>query len=454
MDDRLCLLVPAGSHADASAAVRLGGEAWRAVAATAEEAPPYTCVSYAWGPGRSPHPTEPRHSISDRALPAIETARRVRNAPAFWIDAFGVPFDAVGRAACLRSLGSIYANSSEVVVVLSGAAAKVIEEVHRQGAVSEASLLMLEADEWVTRVWTYQEIVNSKAVVFAAENGETSVDGSQLLSCVGEAIQGFKARHGFDSFGFAERHPRLHGLEDLVADWLTADYQKRSAYQALSSMNHRVAQQSDDFYYAMAGAISTQPWPMEVADGFDAREWFLTLCEAKGDFSFIYSTGPRSAAAGRAWRPAGPLEPVLPWHTYGDGQPGCSSPASLRLDRMCRMAPGRLDPAARRFVEAWLDDGGSGRTVSELAAESRRRLAQVGFSRGDGFVELPEGLFVPHEPLEADREYEVLAATTLRWAHGAPALLTSRTRGGRHRVASAGVFVGELRGVPTSCELE
>ena len=36
-----------------------------------EAAPPYTCVSYAWGLGRSPIPHDPGRMMSDRTLGAL-----------------------------------------------------------------------------------------------------------------------------------------------------------------------------------------------------------------------------------------------------------------------------------------------------------------------------------------------------------------------------------------------
>jgi hypothetical protein len=52
-----------------------------------------------------------------------------------WIDTFCVPFGDPDRAACLRSLGTIYGNAAKVVVVLTGAAARVIDETARSGLV-------------------------------------------------------------------------------------------------------------------------------------------------------------------------------------------------------------------------------------------------------------------------------------------------------------------------------
>jgi len=64
-------------------------------------------------------------------------------------------------------------------VVLSKESAGVLDQVRRTGGVDEATLLTLEKDEWVTRAWTYQEIVNSNSLFLelhhkAAGAGATS----------------------------------------------------------------------------------------------------------------------------------------------------------------------------------------------------------------------------------------------------------------------------------------
>lgn len=81
-------------------------------------------------------------------------------------------------------------------------------EVARNGTLDEAGLLLLESDDWVSRAWTYQEIVNSKSFRFAAEGG-ASLSGMQFLSELGGAIERYKRRHSCDSFALRTLRPRL-----------------------------------------------------------------------------------------------------------------------------------------------------------------------------------------------------------------------------------------------------
>jgi hypothetical protein len=73
----------------------------------------------------------------------------------------------------------------------------------------------------------------------------------------------------------------------------------------------------------MIGAITSASMDDARDATLDPAEYFMRVCEAKGDYSFIYSTAPRSDVPGRSWRPiAGSLPAILCWHSFGDGQSG------------------------------------------------------------------------------------------------------------------------------------
>ena len=222
----------------------------------------------------------------------------------------------------MQNMGAIYGNASQVVVVLSKSSSVLLEQFHRSRRIDTATLLVLENDDWITRAWTYQEIVNSKSIHFIAEEGsEASVSGEELLNGVGQAIADYKKLKGFDSFKLRTLHPRLDSLEDVIADWKIADYLERTAYQVMSAMDRRVSEREDDQFYAMVGAITATP--LYDQDGRSAypAEYFMQICESKGDYSFIYSTAPESEISGKCWRPViSPIHAIFPWHTSGKGQ--------------------------------------------------------------------------------------------------------------------------------------
>src|SRR5215471_16760965 len=185
--------------------------------------PDYTCISYWWGSGRISNPMARDQQMSERVVPVIETAIRALRPPAIWVDAFCMPAHEPEWTACLRSMGFLYASAAQVMAVLSKSCEALLAEVARTESLDEAGLLMLEKDKWVSRAWTYQEIVNSKSFLFAAEGGSVAFSGSEFLNRVGDALSEYKKRHSFDSFTLRTLHPQLDSLEDTIADWMTAN---------------------------------------------------------------------------------------------------------------------------------------------------------------------------------------------------------------------------------------
>lgn len=114
---------------------------------------------------------------------------------------------------------------------------------------------------------------------------------------------------------------------------MVAGYEERSALQVMSNMDKRTSSRPDDHFYAMMGAISTAL--TDFSGTIEPCEAFMALCESKGDYSFIYSAAKRDPAFMRRWRPvAGDLPSILPWHSWGAGQPGHKEGSALYLDFM------------------------------------------------------------------------------------------------------------------------
>jgi hypothetical protein len=343
-------------------------------------------------------------------------------------------------------MGQIYRLSAQVIAVLSNSCSAVLEQIHNTGRVEPALLHLLEEDDWVSRAWTYQEMVNSSNVYFITESGSgVSVGGEQFLNAVGKAIADYKKAQGFDSFKLRTLHPRLDSLEDSIADWLTAAYLERTAYQVMSAMDRRISEQADDHFNAMIGAITTTPLDNLGDLPLHAAEHFMRVCEAKSDYSFIYCVAPRSAVPGRCWRPlAGPLPAVLPWHSYGVGQSGTPYPTHLQLSNMGRVTPAPVNSSARQIIMEWLESDNAGSAPGDIATRALARLREAGFSGCGEHLELESGFFFPQSPLLRQDGVVVVIAPGIRWVHGAPGLLLEQSATGIHPFCGVGVFVGAL----------
>jgi len=431
--------------------VEIGGVLWELTAGTClpdrAEAPDYVCISYAWGTGRAPHPLTEDVLVSDRAVAAIGTAVRADAPAAVWCDAFCIPTEEPARSECLRWMGAIYGHASRAIVVLSEQCAELLSLLRSRARIGERALMAFNRDEWVTRAWTYQELVNADRVRFVASgHGSAWADGDELLSQVGDALRQYAKERGLDVFDIRSLFPRLDSLENLLLDWRMAGFAKRSAYQVIASMHGRGSLLPGDHFHAMVGALIPSP----VDSSGDGREhpadYFMRLCEGVGDYSFIYTTGPRSTEPGKRWRPLASdrFHAVLPWHSFGDGQAAEVRPDHLKLRGMWPLVPAAVTPAAKEGARRWLRLGYDDHSSGELHDRLLRRLRLAGFSGSGARVELGHGFFFAQGPVPAGTELLVAVSTGVRMAQGAPGLLLRPGTGGVHETLDVGMFVGRV----------
>lgn len=442
------LLVPSSpQHGGDIAAIEVCGRRWTLTEATRfprpGEAPSYECISYAWGLGRAANPLGGDTPISDRTMAVLHAAIGTQNPQAVWIDALCVPFEDPARSACLSSMGAIYARASRVIVVLSEPCRAMLEELGRSDPPAIESLLAFERDDWVERVWTYQELVNNGNVRFITEGGgDAWADALDVLNKVGHALQRERDSQPGIDLDTRSRYPRLDALEDLIADWMVSGPLDRTAYQVISNMHMRSFAALEHLYHAMIGAIVDLPPDDALLFHLDATERFFRICETKGDHSFIYTTSPRESIVGRRWRPrpTGRLEAVLPWHSWGGGQSGHLHPDYLELDRVGLEQPGSISPSAvgaiSQRVEEW------GRTLEDAPRRILQQLRFAGFSGSGDLLETSGGYMFMQSPLPNEPELFVAVATGIRTTYGSPALLLKRDKSGVHEYRDVGVFVG------------
>jgi len=452
------LLVPARDTASSEAAtIDVGGQRWQVVAHGAvplrAEAPDFMCVSYSWGDERVPNPFDPQRPMSSRALPALEAAIAALRQDAVWLDAACMPVREPARRPCLQNMGAIYAAASSVVVVLSPSASTLVNKVRRGEGVTSEELLSLGADDWISRAWTYQEMANSKDINFVAAAGkDEAVNGEKLLNAVGYASAQFRKAEQIDGYEFRRRYPRLDALEALIDDWFRADLADQSAYRIMSAMVGRTAIDPDDYFYAMVGAVTATPLTDPKDAALSPPEYFMRVCERKGDFSFIYSSDRCALDDAGGWRPRPALLPIIPWSSVGKRQEGDLQADSLRLHNMGRVTLGPLDGAARTFIDGWL------KTVrhslpQDIEDAVRETLFRAGFSGCGEHVETTSGLFFPQHPMDNARNSAVVVATDIFFNFGAPGLLLESAKSGRSRFRDVGVFVGPVPQVKEAIDI-
>ena len=388
--------------------------------------------------------------MSDRTLLALTAAMRASSMSLFWIDAFCIPTIQPQRSNTLESMGFIYHLAAEVIAVLSDGTSEVLEQMKRSDRLNEQHLLKLDRDEWVRSVWTYQEVVNSQCLRFVSSNqaSNTVIDGSSFLNNVGDSLSQHKQVCQLSALDIRRDLPGMDALEDLIADWMTAGFAKRSALQIMSNLDRRYWAKLENYFYSMIGSITQDP--SERAPGMtiaDLSDTVMNICEQKNDYSFIYSATARDQTRGRRWRPQlGSLRSILPWHSDGEGQMGYSDGTGFWLDDIMRLEiSARLDICGKQKILDWLKDRDQHRDAEQcpdavIAGRAFETLKKMGFIGTDQYLLTANGIFYPQSPLQGWQSVEVFVATKLSWVFGAPAL--AKTTVGRDVAFSAGVFLG------------
>lgn len=427
--------------------IELGGVLWvlnEYEQIPAPEVLKFTCISYSWGQGRVDNPFQDGQSMSDRTLPAAEAAIKSQQPSAIWIDALCVPPSDPAKTTCLRSMGAIFSSAAQVVAVLSNSCTELLDRFRTEKRINAEAFLALEDDDWVTRSWTYQEIVNSRSTLFITEAGGNAVPGNHLLNDVVTAIADYKKARELNSYQFRALYPRLDSLEGLIGDYMTSDYLKRSAYQVMSAMYQRNTERPEDYFNAMVGALISTFSGVREEPSLHPAEHYMRVCEERGDYSFIYCVAQRSGDAGKSWRPIpGPMPAVLPWHSAGDGQAGRSYSTHLQLNDMYRAAFGTVNADGRRLIDWWLQRDTADLDSAGVAVLLLERLRQGGFSGCGEHHEMESGYFFPHS-MSAQAEMSVVVATGVVWTHGAPGLVVSKADPNTDRYHDVGVFVGRV----------
>ncbi|MCG2745738.1 MAG: HET domain-containing protein [Desulfobacteraceae bacterium] len=446
------------------------------------DAPPYTCISYTWMKATKEHPFDAGQQISARTIPVIETVIKTLQSPdnwsyvkididpqqdavaksnaiaagqALWIDALCIPQQEPDRTLCLQRMGELYSSAWQVFVVLSESCSPIFRQIKNEGCIDFDALSIFERDEWITRAWTYQETVNSRALYFIGENDEGYiVPGTNFLSIVQTAIDNYRELLELKHIIWIEQHPKLDNFQTLIADYRSSEYSERTAYQVMSAMHSRLAERADDYFYAMIGAVTKFTIDINGAEHLSPSEYFMRACEAKRDFSYIYNIAPRNGASGKHWRPVeGKFQPVVPGQLiFGSGQAGCVMPTHIRLDNMCRVGTGTISANGRKAVLFLLPKDREYLTSQAIAEATLDWLRRAGFSGCGEYFELESGFFFPQSMPNIHEDYFIAVSPGVEWGNGCPGLLLYPDKADINHFLSVGAFVGRVpKGTESLC---
>lgn len=461
------LLVPATDLTPSdSAFIELCGTRW--VLAEFErlsDAPPYTCISYSWGKGRTENIFEDDELISDRTVLALETTIKVfqsseclsaalaglfrdekkvseqlliahKASQAIWVDAFCKPNQQPALEKCLRSWGVIYGGANQVIAVLPTCCAEPLRKIYNREPIELDDLLALESDDWVTRAWIYQEITKSKIMLFVAEgDGSVLVGGPDFLNAILTGTTDYADAQGVARNNLAVQFPKLERMQAMFAEEQLVEFVGRSVYQVMSAMEQRFAVREEDRTYAMIGVVTDETLEPHIGKSMTTAEYFLRVCEEKGDYSFIFSTNPRSEVPGRTWRPTGDrFVPVISGLlASGRGLSGYLKDTHLQMNNMCRMLPGKVNSVVSA-IGVFLQ--------KDFPKEILEQLRQKGFTGCGEFLKLEHGYFFPQLSLPRSGNLFVAISHGVVFPQGAPGLLLRSNGSDITQFCDTGVFIG------------
>jgi hypothetical protein len=315
--------------------------------------------------------------------------------------------------------------------------------------VDETALRILDQDEWVRSVWTYQEVVNSQRLSFVSGGiADAIVDGSSFLNCLGFSLKLYKDTHACDSFDIRQRFPGLDALDDLIADWLISDYTQRSAFQVISNLDRRYSAEPKNYFYSMIGAISKTPSARPSSPSItELSNTFMEICKEKNDYSFLYTTAARDTRPGRRWCPVpGLLHSLLPWHSWGEAQPGRydSQSQEFWLDNMVKFdIASTIDKLSKQKILEWLHRQELSDCDNDIIAWNiYQRFRQMGFSGSSTYVVTENGLFFPQTPLPQVVNITILVSASIQATYGGPGL--AKAVAGEFVFYTPGIFAGMI----------
>jgi hypothetical protein len=438
--------------------IELCGKPWTLVDfEQLSDAPPYTCISYTWGTGKTISPLNNTLEISDRTIPVIETVINsfesdecltveirslfhnesriaeklalVRNASdAIWIDALCRPEHQPSADICIQNMGKIYSEASKVFSVLRDDCIDSVRKMHYKESLNLNDYQMVGDDDWIDRVWTYQEFVNSKMMFFVAEGkGDTFISELNFLNALMSDAAAYLNNQDIKLIQKLERAQLLMAAQQM---------EEQSVFQVMAAINRRSISRPDDRINALISVVLDDHTSIIERNLSTPNEYLMRVCEEHNDYSFIFSTNPRSEVFGRTWRPRGDeiVTPVISdILANGSGVSGNLYNTHLQMNNMCRMLTGKSNNVTSAIASL---------LKADFPKEILERLRQRGFTGCGECLKLEYGYFFPQSPHKRSKDLFVVVSHNLKFHEGAPGLLLRSNGTDINQFCDTGVFIG------------
>jgi len=374
-------------------------------------------------------------------------------------------------------MGFIYSAAISVIIVLQQSIWNIIESVSSEvspRALTYEEMQILEKDTWISRVWTYQELVNDRNAFFSTlapvAQGH-AIHAEKFFDCVGFSLSQWKRTRGKGHSEVLKEFRNLNTLEDTLADRQMGVYLDRVALKVVSNMALRSfdPEYPQNRLLACMGTLTQEvSWGPPSATLGELAEKMMSICESNNDYSFIYTSDIRDHTPGMRWRPS-PLQPssnepvhlvpVVNWNNIWGTQNGQRDARGFWLDKMVLLNPAEtIDEKSKEGLERLLfgykdlkePDKITGWVFrrqdcenEELSQVVLKYLQMIGF-KGEREPQVCEsGLFFSQSILSGRDSVEMYATAGIQWVWGSPGL--ARWKEGGEIMYCAGVFMGVVK---------
>ena len=376
-------------------------------------------------------------------------------------------------------MGYIYSTAVSVIIFLQGPIWNIIETAAFGKSPSPfppCDLEVLEQDRWISRVWTYQELVNGADTYFTTTNpgaGTPVVEAQRFLNCLGASLNRWKKENDQGEMGVLETFPRLSILEDALGDILMSGYLERTGLGVLSNISLRDVDPNhpENRLLACLGALTKEAsWGSASTNLEELADKLMGICEERNDYSFIYTSDDRSDNPGQRWRPNTTqkdskelvrLVPIINWHSSLPGmtQNSRRDESGFWLENMVRLRISTsIDQKAAVQLRGYLFGSKDPKNphhvhIGIFKPEVRKNLhwtdvllkflLKIGFTGCQEPQICETGLFYSQLDIRNRADVEIFAASSIVWKFGNPGLARWKEDGVLKYCA--GVYAGLLK---------
>lgn len=125
----------------------------------------YGAISHAWVDGLGGSTETGLHQCQALRLQDLASRLLATGTSGFWTDTLCIPQRAEHRTAAILQMRKVYQNAAEVLVIDRSI------QTCKRSASTEEILLAIYTSAWMQRMWTYQEAMLGKRLVFVLEDG-------------------------------------------------------------------------------------------------------------------------------------------------------------------------------------------------------------------------------------------------------------------------------------------